>query len=268
GHTAALLKRLSERRELQKHKILAVDRDPSAVVAARTRFAREISEGRLQVIQSRMSELVDWVAEHPVMGLMADLGFSSDQIESGERGLSFMKEGPLDMRLNPEEGQSCREFLAVVRELDLVKILREYGEERFAGRIAGAIIKSRREKNLPKTTSELAHLITRAVPPAARHGRIHAATRTFQALRIAVNDELEELDSLLERVILRVKIGGCIAILSFHSLEDRKVKFGFRVNGLEPTTKKPIEPSEEEVRINPRARSAKLRLAIRVEENT
>jgi 16S rRNA (cytosine1402-N4)-methyltransferase len=180
--------------------------------------------------------------------------------------LSFQAEGPLDMRLDPSRGMSCREFLAQVSERELEQILLEYGEERFARRIAGAIMQKRREKALPRTTKELSDIVVRAIPSSARHGRIHAATRTFQALRIIVNDELKELDCLLGRVILGVKPGGRVAILSFHSLEDRKVKHAFREKEapFEPLTKKPIEADEQEVRENPRSRSAKLRIAQRL----
>ena len=156
-----------------------------------------------------------------------------------------------------------------VTQPELETVLSEYGEERFARRIASVIIDKRREKQLPKSSRELAELIVRAVPPSARHGRIHAATRTFQALRILVNEELNELDSLLGRVILNIKPGGRAAILSFHSLEDRRVKQAFKGASrdeapFEPLTKKPIEAGEEELRRNSRARSAKLRIAERV----
>jgi 16S rRNA (cytosine1402-N4)-methyltransferase len=187
-------------------------------------------------------------------------------MDDPSRGLSFQAEGPLDMRMDPERGISCREYLFRVSEAELEQVLREFGEERFARRIASAIMQSRREKRLPSTTKELAELVVRAIPPAARHGRIHAATRTFQALRIVVNEELNELDCLLNRVILKLKTGGRVAILSFHSLEDRKVKHAFRGKDVpfEPLTKKPIEADEVEVRMNPRSRSAKLRVATRI----
>ena len=197
---------------------------------------------------------------------MADLGFSSDQLEDAGRGLSFSREGPLDMRLDPARGQSAREYLARAGEKELADAIFELGEERFSRKIAAAIVRARQEARLPSTTTELAELVARAVPPAARHGRIHAATRTFQALRILVNGELEELDCLLNRVILGVRPGGRVAILSFHSLEDRKVKLAFkdREGPFKPLTKKPIEADEAEISRNPRSRSAKLRIAERI----
>jgi 16S rRNA (cytosine1402-N4)-methyltransferase len=245
-----------------------VDQDPKAVEAGRRRFAKEIEEGRLVVEHSRFSDADQFFEGKQILGLMADLGFSSDQLESDDRGISFMSDGPLDMRLDPTRGQSCRDYLLTVTQPELEKVLSEYGEERFSRRIAQVIVDKRREKQMPRTARELADLIVRAVPPPARHGRIHAATRTFQALRIVVNEELNELDSLLSRVILGVKPGGRVAILSFHSLEDRRVKLAFRGPSrdealFEPLTKKPIEADEEELRRNSRARSAKLRIAER-----
>jgi 16S rRNA (cytosine1402-N4)-methyltransferase len=216
-----------------------------------------------------MSELEGLLEGKVVLGLMADLGFSSDQIDDPERGLSFLHEGPLDMRLDPSRGVTAREFLAQSNERDIEEVLREYGEERFSKRIASAIFLAKRESRLPETTKELAELVSRAVPPPARHGKIHAATRTFQGLRIQVNEELKELEYLLTRVILKIQPGGRAAILSFHSLEDRQVKHAFKPQGVaehpfQPVTKKPIEADEDELRANPRARSAKLRIAERI----
>jgi 16S rRNA (cytosine1402-N4)-methyltransferase len=259
GHTAAFLAAFAADERLKRHKVLALDQDGSAIERARTRFSREISEGRLELLHSRFADFQS--EDRVVLGLMADLGFSSDQLEDADRGLSFQGDGPLDMRLDQSGGRTARDILLTLTERELEKIFSDYGEERFSRRIASIIIESRREKRLPKTTRELAELISRAVPPAARHSKIHPATRCFQALRIFVNDELKELDSLLERVTLNVKPKGRVAILSFHSLEDRKVKQAFKGEGFEILTKKPIEVSEEELRANPRSRSAKLRIA-------
>ncbi|MCM2277641.1 MAG: 16S rRNA (cytosine(1402)-N(4))-methyltransferase RsmH [Oligoflexia bacterium] len=264
GHTAALLEALASAPRTARHKVLSLDQDPEALERARMRFARELEQGRLEIARRRFSEAEDLLEGRPVLGMMADLGFSSDQMDSAERGLSFQSEGPLDMRLDPTRGRSCREFLSQVSEDELGRILQDYGEERFARRIASAIIQRRREKKLPTTTRELAELIVRAIPAGARHGRIHAATRTFQALRIAVNEEMNELDCLLGRAILFLKPGGRAAILSFHSLEDRKVKHAFRQEPFEPLTRKPLEADEAETSRNPRARSAKLRIAERL----
>jgi 16S rRNA (cytosine1402-N4)-methyltransferase len=265
GHTNSFLEAFAGESALSRHRVVAFDQDSAAIDRARVRFNAEISSGRLVLVHARFSEAVEHLADKPVLGLMADLGFSSDQLEDAERGLSFMREGPLDMRLDPSRGQSARGFLTRASEKEIADVLYELGEERYSRRIAGAIIESRRASQLPRTTSELAEMVMRSVPPAARHGRIHAATRTFQALRILVNGELEELDCLLERVILSVKPGGRVAILSFHSLEDRKVKLAFRDKDgpFRPLTKKPQEAAEEEIRRNPRSRSAKLRIAQR-----
>jgi 16S rRNA (cytosine1402-N4)-methyltransferase len=258
GHTAALLAALPPR-----HRMLSIDQDEAAVEAGKLRFASEIRAGRLEIAQSHFAEAGDIIGERPVLGLMADLGFSSDQIDDPSRGLSFQNDGPLDMRMDRSRGQSALEYLRNVREKDLERVLSEYGEERFAGRIASAILRKRREKELPKTTRELAELVKLSVPPAARFGRIHPATRTFQALRIVINNELKELDELLAHVILKVRPQGRVAVLSFHSLEDRKVKQAFKGEAFQALTKKPVEPSEDEMASNPRSRSAKLRVAQR-----
>jgi 16S rRNA (cytosine1402-N4)-methyltransferase len=259
GHSRALLDALAGSR----HKLLSVDQDPGAVERGRAAFAREIAEGRMEIVHSRFGALD--LGGREVLGLMADLGFSSDQLEDAERGLSFQWEGPLDMRLDPTRGQSALEFLRSAREDEIARVLFEYGEERLSRKIAAAIASRRRDGKLPTTTKELAELIVAAVPPGARHGRIHAATRSFQGLRIHVNDELGELDALLKNVIRAVKPGGRVAIISFHSLEDREVKrvFKDREGEFRQLTKKPIEADEEECRRNPRSRSAKLRIAER-----
>ncbi len=269
GHTAAILAALASNPGTAKHQVISLDQDEGAVARARQRFAPEIADGKLSVFHSRFSQVDEVLKKSslnglPILGMMADLGFSSDQLEDADRGLSFMREGPLDMRLDPSRGHSAHEFLMKTTERELEKILAELGEERFSRRIASAIIQTRRDRQLPDTTTGLANLISRAIPPAARHGHIHAATRTFQALRIHVNEELKELDQLLVyATILLKKPGGRLAILSFHSLEDRRVKLAFRGNEFRALTKKPIEPSEDEIRENPRARSAKLRVGER-----
>jgi len=273
GHTRALLERLRTLGVLGSPgrgtvRVLGVDQDAEAIARAQSRFAGEIDRGELELLHSPFGEITEWVKSHSVWGLMADLGFSSDQIEDPERGLSFLREGPLDMRLDPERGLSCREFLARIHEKELEKLIGELGEERFAGRIARAIVSRRRELGVPNTTLELAELISRAVPPQARFGRIHPATRTFQALRIAVNDELGQLDALLKDVIPWIQQGGRVAVLSFHSLEDRRVKQAFKSvgSGFQQLSKKPLEADEQEVQRNPRSRSAKLRVAERITE--
>jgi 16S rRNA (cytosine1402-N4)-methyltransferase len=266
GHTAGFLAALAADPQLARHRVLAVDQDTGAVERARQRFAAEIAAGRLELRHARFGGIAQAVAERPTLGLLADLGFSSDQLGDAARGISFQGDGPLDMRLDPSRGRTCREILSVIREDELADIIYELGEERFSRRIAAAIVRARGEGKLPETTGQLAELVWRTVPPPARHGRIHPATRTFQALRIHVNGELEELDSLLRDVILGIRTKGRVAIISFHSLEDRRVKHAFkhRDSAFEPLTKKPIEADEPEVRRNPRSRSAKLRIAEKI----
>lgn len=267
GHTAAILDALLIVDPARKHRVLALDQDEQALARAKVRFAQEIGEGRIELAHCHFGDALDVIGERSVLGLMADLGFSSDQMNDPERGLSFMSEGPLDMRMDQSRGKSCRDLLFSINEDGIARILSEYGEERFSGRIARNIVEARRAGKMPGTPKELADLIVQAIPPAARfgHQRIHPATRTFQALRIAVNDEMGELDRLLTRVMLSVRPGGRVAILSFHSLEDREVKRALRdrEGPFHSLTKKPIEPSEDEVRANPRSRSAKLRIAER-----
>ena len=265
GHCAAFLNAFSSRPDLAKHRVLALDQDVQAVKRAELRFHDEILNGRLELHQGRFSEAEELIRNRPVLGMMADLGFSSDQLEDPARGLSFQSQGPLDMRLDPTRGMSCLEFLRRISEIDLEVLLRDLGEERFSRRIASAIISRRRQGQLPSTTRELVETVVKALPAYARHGRIHVATRTFQALRIAVNEELTELDCLLDRVILGVKPGARVAILSFHSLEDRRVKSKFKeTEFFHALTKKPIQANDEEQRLNPRSRSAKLRIAERM----
>jgi 16S rRNA (cytosine1402-N4)-methyltransferase len=266
GHTSAFLEALSADPKLSRHKVVSIDQDLQAIARAQERFRQQIDAGKLILIHSRFGEAKEELENLgvPVLGMMADLGFSSDQLEDPERGLSFQWDGPLDMRLDPTRGVSAWEFLQKVTQAELEKILTELGEERFSRKVAAAIIQARRERQLPDTTRALADLVTRAVPPPARHGRIHAATRTFQALRIHVNEELKELDQLLSHVILSLQPGGRVAILSFHSLEDRKVKLAFKEGSFRALTKKPVEAGEDEIRQNPRSRSAKLRIAERL----
>lgn len=266
GHTAAILEVFGADPGLRKNIVIAIDRDISAIEAARSRFVREIEEKRLFVFHGRFSRTLEFVDNQPVLGFLADIGLSSDQLEDSQRGISFRSDGPLDMRMDNSDGETCADYLANVSEQDLEQVLREFGEERFASRIARAIVSSRDKNGVPGTARELAELIVRAVPAKFRHGRIHAATRSFQALRIFVNKELEELDCMLEHVILSLKSGGRAAFISFHSLEDRKIKQAFRRlgSGQSPlfklVNKKPLYADSNELESNPRSRSAKLRI--------
>ncbi|MEK6706866.1 MAG: 16S rRNA (cytosine(1402)-N(4))-methyltransferase RsmH [Bdellovibrionota bacterium] len=266
GHTASILEAFDSDNRLKHHKVIAVDRDLAAIESAKTRFADDIKLGRLELLHSSFSKLENELPRFKnILGLVADLGFSSDQIEAPARGLSFQREGPLDMRYDCSQGHTCLEILKTISEAELRNVLKTYGQERFSDRIALRIISNRNQGNIPRTTTELSSMIISALPPAARHGRIHAATRTFQALRILVNNEVEELHCLLKHVILLVRPPGRAAVLSFHSLEDREVKHVFRDKSLfRLLNKKPLTAGTDELRRNPRARSAKLRIAERI----
>lgn len=276
GHAQALLERLDERGLAGRVRLLACDQDPEALERAGVRLQAWIERGQCELVRSRMSELADRVGDRVVVGLLADLGFSSDQIEAGERGLSFQLDGPLDMRMDPSRSQTAWDLLNTASEVELARILYEYGEERFSRRIAARAVLDRASGRLPSRTHEFAQWVGRCYPAAARHGRrgggkagrgLHPATRTFQALRIAVNDELVELDTLLGRAILKVIPGGRVAILSFHSLEDRRVKETFSRGSRHwrALTRKPVVATDEEVVANPRSRSARLRIAERMD---
>ena len=199
---------------------------------------------------------------HSVDGLLLDLGVSSMQLDHPGRGFSFQTEGPLDMRMDPAQPLTAKEIVNTYPKNRLQEILWNYGEERFARRIADRIVETRSKRRI-ETTVELESIIYQAVPAFYRHGRIHPATRSFQALRIAVNDEVKALQELLDQVIALLNSRGRLVIISFHSLEDREVKTAFRRFSQEEKgrilTKKPVTASPREVAENPRSRSAKLR---------
>lgn len=264
GHTASLLQKIRAHDNAAKHKVLATDQDPDAIQRAKIRFEAELREGRLEIHHSPFSRVLDAVGDRPIYGLMADLGISSDQIDSETRGFSFRYPAPLDMRMNPTAGHSLGELLATWSETELADLLWKYGEERLSRKIARRIVDRRERGELPKDTLELANLIGSAFPPAQRHGRIHPATRSFQAFRIVVNRELEELETLIAKILPAVQVGGRVAILAFHSLEDRLVKEELRKrDDYELPSRKAIQASDEEVDANSRSRSARLRLAIK-----
>lgn len=270
GHTQAILKEFDKTPEMQNHRVIAFDRDEKAIERGRAKFSSEIKQGRLELIHSPFSALREALSPgDAVLGILADLGLSSDQIETGERGFSFLQDGPLDMRQDTGQGVSCMEYLEEITESDLADVIYELGQERFSRGIARSIKNSYSEGNPPTTTKELSQLVIRGIPSKFRHGRIHAATRTFQALRMAVNQEIQELDSLLENGILSLAKGGRFGVISFHSLEDRRVKVKFREQSKFPNRydsefelycKKPIIPSEDEIQKNPRARTSKFRV--------
>jgi 16S rRNA (cytosine1402-N4)-methyltransferase len=258
GHTVALLE------AEPKAKIIALDRDPNAVAAATERLVPVADRVVLvRGVFSRLREQLDDLGVGQVDGVVADLGVSSPQLEDPERGMSFRREGPIDMRMDPDGEQTALEMLGSLSDDELANVIFEYGDERRSRRIARSIKKALAAGELG-TTLDLRRAIVRAVGP-ARVGGIDPATRTFQALRIAVNQELDELSSLLAALPGILVPGGVAAIISFHSLEDRLVKRAFLTPGWAPMTKKPSGPSDEEYAQNPRARSAKLRAARRLE---
>ncbi len=206
------------------------------------------------------------VGVEKIDGLLADLGICSAQLDDPGRGLSFQEDGPLDMRLDPTMGETAADLLARLDERDLADIFWKFGEERFSRRIARRIVERRRAEPL-HTTGQFAELVRRCVPR-AKNQRIDPATRAFQGLRIAVNDELGSLERLLAQLPRLVRPGGRVGVISFHSLEDRLGKHAFQDRTTwEPLTKKPVTASDEEMRTNPRSRSAKFRAARRIADH-
>jgi 16S rRNA (cytosine1402-N4)-methyltransferase len=241
--------------------VLSLDRDPAAIAAAE----RNLAGLPVKIAQANFCELAQILDElkiDAVDAVLLDLGLSSDQLADSSRGFSFDATGPLDLRFDPGEGEAAWQLLARLPERELADVIYQFGEERFSRRIARRIVEQRTEHPI-KTAAELAQLVRRSVPRSV--DKIDPATRTFQALRIAVNRELDSLDEALARIPDRLKPGGRFAVVSFHSLEDRRVKEAFRSDTrLEPLTKKPVRPTDYEVHHNPRSRSAKLRVARRV----
>lgn len=255
GHTRVLAEKVGD-----TGRVIALDRDPAAVAAAEENL-RGLPVCVATSSYADFPEVLDELGIDKVDGLLLDLGLSSDQLADAERGFSFDAEGALDMRYNRDEGEPAWRLLEKLRAEELADAIYRYGEERFSRRIARAIVESR-HANPVRSARELAELVRRCVPRS--QDRIDPATRTFQALRIAVNNELGELERVLRIAPDRIKPGGRVAIISFHSLEDRIVKEAFRSDDRwEAITRKPIVASDEEVAANPRSRSAKLRVARR-----
>ncbi len=228
-------------------------------------LANETTRGLpVTLVQASYNDLGDHLARlgwGNVDGVLLDLGLSSDQLAWTERGFSFARDGPLDMRFDPDEPSTAADLVNRLGAEDLANLIYEFGEERHSRRVARRIVEARRVAPI-ETTGQLAAIVRSAIP--GKWGPIDPATRVFQALRIAVNGELERLDEALQRLPDLLAPGGRLAIISFHSLEDRRVKYAFRDDErLEVLTKKPITASDDEVRSNPRARSAKLRVAER-----
>ena len=283
GHTALMLEAAEP-----SGRILAIDRDPHAINAIKSRFGHFISQGRLIACHGKFSSINEFASNShvtgKVQGICADLGFSSPQVDNSERGFAFSHDGPLDMRMDPSSGCPTAESIVnEADEADLSRIFRDLGEEPKAKAMARAIVKARSSKAIV-TTKQLADLASRVLVYGTK-SKTHPATRIFQALRIKVNNELGELEDLLDKAMSLLQPGGRLAIISFHSLEDRLVKSRFREwSGLGPDLLPrdipltnleidsmrqtcgsiikpfPYIPDEEECRANPRARSAKLRV--------
>jgi 16S rRNA (cytosine1402-N4)-methyltransferase len=276
GHSGLILEKLQA-----QGRVLAIDKDPEAISYAGERFA---DEPRFEIERGSFADMEQYVRardlEGQVGGILLDLGVSSPQLDDASRGFSFLNEGPLDMRMNPDVGQSAAQWIATADEKELADVIFTYGEERFARRMARAIVAARQEVQIT-TTAQLAKIIAEA-NPAWEKGK-HPATRAFQAIRIHVNRELEDLERCLDQALDLLSIGGRLVVISFHSLEDRIVKRFIRkhVKGDEhlprgiPVTQdmlrqrlksagKAVKASVAEVQHNPRARSAVMRVAVRI----
>ena len=273
GHSSEILKRLSK-----EGRLIGIDQDTDALKAAKERLK---DYSNVTFVHSNFSNIENVLNNLNIDGgdgILMDLGVSSYQLDEGERGFSYMKDAPLDMRMNRENDFSAYNVVNEYSEEDLYRIIRDYGEEKFAKRIASFIVENRQEKNI-ETTLELVEIIKSAIPAKARREGPHPAKRTFQAIRIEVNSELSILNKTIEDGVEKLNKGGRMAIITFHSLEDRIVKNKFRdlavscrcpkefpvcVCGEKAKVKiisrKAIEPTKEEVEINPRSRSAKLRV--------
>lgn len=275
GHTAELLSRLSE-----KGSVIAIDKDLDAIAAGQARFAKEDRLTLVHASFAELAEIVKQAGKHgEVAGVLLDLGVSSPQLDVAERGFSFLRDGPLDMRMDTSKGLSAAEWLASAGEQDIAKVIKEYGEERFARRMAAAIVRERAEKPIERTV-QLAKILADA-HPAWERGK-HPATKAFQAIRIFINRELADLEDLLQQVVDSLTVGGRLVVISFHSLEDRRVKRFIRdqERGIKLPKNLPIpdvdrgvrlvkvgkaiKPADIEVENNVRSRSAVMRIAERV----
>ena len=275
GHSKAILERLTA-----AGRLIAIDRDPQAIAAAPKAL---LSDPRFELVRGECAQLEKFIAERGLLGsvdgVLLDLGVSSPQLDEASRGFSFLRDGPLDMRMDPDRGISAAEWLATVDEKELKRVLRTYGEERQAARIARAIVSAREDTPILRT-GQLAKIVADAVP--FRGEKIHPATRSFQAIRIVINRELEQLSAVLEQGVNVLRSGGRLCVISFHSLEDRLVKRFIREASREPEQYrgmpsipaehrprlKPIgrliEATDDEIAANRRARSARLRVTERL----
>ncbi len=245
--------------------LIGIDVDEGNLKLAKERLAK--FPGRVRLFQANFSQLSEVLVEagiSQVDGILADLGIASSQLDDPQRGLSFMADGPLDMRLDLRLGSTAADLVNRLEETELADLIYKYGEERYSRRISAAIVNARRRKPV-ETTAELANIILQSLPAPVRQARkgAHPSTRTFQALRIVTNDEMGHLQRLLEILPSTLALHGRACIIAFHSLEDRPVKHAFaeaaQAGWAKILTKKPLTPSAEEMAINPRSRSAKLR---------
>jgi 16S rRNA (cytosine1402-N4)-methyltransferase len=280
GHAAALLAAIQP-----GGRLLGIDADPAALAAADARLAALPAAAdppaSYTLVQGNFVNIGAIARNHTfdaVDGILLDLGVSSHQLDTAERGFSFSAAGPLDMRLDPTQGPTAADLLTDLSEREIADLIYRYGEERKSRRIARFIVEERQRQPL-SSTAQLAALVARALGGPPRRGGIHPATRTFQALRIAVNRELEHLEAVLPQAVELLRPGGRLAVISFHSLEDRIVKTFFRAESgyggseapdrpvrLRIITRKPIGASDDEQQANPRSRSARLRVAERIED--
>ena len=274
GHSREILKQLGN-----DGRLIAIDRDPQAIASVPTILTED---PRFELVKGEIAQMETIIGERNLVGnvdgILFDLGVSSPQLDEADRGFSFMRDGPLDMRMDTDSGTSASDWLATVEERELKQVLRKYGEENNAGRIARAIVAARNESPITRTT-QLARIVEVASPK--RGQKIHPATKTFQAIRIAINGELEQLEAALEQSVRVMKKGARLCVISFHSLEDRIVKRFMRDSSREPEqyrgmpnvpeefrpklrlVGKAISATDAEVAANRRARSARLRVAER-----
>ena len=265
GHTKILLEKIKP-----EGKVLGIDLDEELLDSVALKFQKEVQDKKLVLVNDNFKNLREVVKEYNfenISGILLDLGLSLWHLEKSQKGFSFQKNEILDMRYDKNQELTARKIINTWPEKDIEQILKEYSQERHSRRIAKEIIRWRKKKPIV-TTFDLVNIIRKAVPRNYERGRIHFATRAFQVLRIAVNQELENLRAVLPQVIEVLKCGGRAAIISFNSLEDRIVKNFFKEKAREEKikilTKKPIRPAEKEIKLNPRARSAKLRAAIKL----
>ncbi|MDO8271931.1 MAG: 16S rRNA (cytosine(1402)-N(4))-methyltransferase RsmH [Gammaproteobacteria bacterium] len=275
GHSRRILQGLQP-----QGRLLAIDKDPEAIQVARAELG---ADARFEVVQGSFSRLAELVAAAgltgKVSGVLLDLGVSSPQLDEAQRGFSFSQDGPLDMRMNPDEGQSAAQWLASASEQEIADVIYRFGEERFSRRMARAVVEQRKLQPIA-TTLQLAEIIKQANPAWEKHK--HPATRAFQGIRIHINRELEDLQSVLQQALDVLCVGGRLVVISFHSLEDRIVKqfISKQAKGddypagvpvqyadLNPRLKKigkPVKADDEEVSLNPRSRSAIMRVAEKI----